>query len=446
MTKLVNIWFYTGFFRIFVVESEGFQEMKFDFARLPFIPAFLALLLLTLLWASTCIMPDAVPADQLVAATQETAPTEEQSREHTLTATPQQDPIPQSTPAAQDPAPQDALQSTPNPLPTDSLTGITASDSTLSSTPDTLAQDLPEPAPARIEKPRTPPRMAFEMPATLIRNFAARHPFRGKTLSVLVILFLGVTIGRVALRHNLYTVNSALPVPLSFMLILLVGIRGLTPPALVGMLFFALAIKNFARCFRSGYTFDANFRAGLYSGLMLLVHPASMPLLVLFPVALFVFNRTLREAVAASAGLLFPIAFCSYLNWGMRGDFTAPLWQIWQQFATGTIGGFLTRFILPDTPVQIVLALLTLLSIALVVNLLYSVGTKPRYILLYAICATIVGMMLCLSPSADAPTVAFVAIPASLIITGFLVRTPRMNSAIIVVVLFAATVVRIFLQ
>ncbi len=420
--------------------------MKFDFARLPFIPAFFALLILSLLWANTYIMPDAVHADQLVAATLKadslaTTPAEAKRQPFTDTsAAPQQIPTPHDTTAQGD------HPATPNPLPTDSLTGITASDSTLLSHPDTRVQALSEPASARLEKPWTPPRMAFEMPATLIRNFAAHHPFWGKMLAIFVILFMGVTIGRVALRHNLYTVNSALPIPLSFMLILLIGSRGLMPSALVGMLFFALAVKNFARCFRSGYTFDANFRAGLYSGLMILVHPASIPLVVLFPIALFIFNRTLREAVVASAGLLFPALVCSYLNWGMRGDFTAPLWQMWRQFSTGAIGGFLTRFTLPDTPIQIAITVLTLLSIALVLNLLYTIGTKPRYILLYAICATFIGLMLCLSPSADAPTTAFVAIPASLLITGFLVRIPRLGSTILVVVLFVATVIRILLQ
>lgn len=426
--------------------------MKFDFARPPFIPAFLTLLILALLWANRCMTP-AAPALPAGTDTEVTADTTDKVHPaEPIPAATRPDPAAEASSGTIPPADRATIPAAANPAAATPATDtVTASaplaaalpaDSAALSPTDSLATAPDTSCPAVCE----PPRMMFALPAALLDGFTARHPFWGKTLAVLLILFMGVTVGRIALRYNLYTVNSALPVPLSFMLLLMVGSRGLDTAALGGMTCFAFALKNFCRSFRSGYTFDANFRAGLYLGLMLLIHPTALPLLVLFPAALFLFNRTLREALVASCGLVFtPLLLC-YANWAAHGDFTAPLWLLWHDFMTGEPGEFLMRFILPDSPLQIAVAVLVLAAILMLRGNLYAVGTKPRYILLYSTCATIVALLLCLSPSADAPTAAYVALPASLLITGFLIRMPRTASTILCTALLAAAVVRIFLQ
>lgn len=109
----------------------------------------------------------------------------------------------------------------------------------------------------------------------------------------------------------------------------------------------ALATKNFCRSYCNGFGFDAIFRASLYIGLLPLVATAAAPLLILLPLAVMLFRRTLREVAVAVAGLLLPALTLCYVNWAAGGEFLAQVAEPGSAFIAGTP---LSLFL--STPVQ----------------------------------------------------------------------------------------------
>jgi len=149
----------------------------------------------------------------------------------------------------------------------------------------------------------------------------------------------------------------------------------------------ALATKNFCRSYCNGFGFDAIFRASLYIGLLPLVATAAAPLLILLPLAVMLFRRTLREVAVAVAGLLLPALTLCYVNWAAGGEFLAQVAEPGSAFIAGTP---LSLFL--STPVQnLVLPgavfLLDLTALLFFLSDIYALGTKPRLIFIFNISA-----------------------------------------------------------
>ena len=88
--------------------------------------------------------------------------------------------------------------------------------------------------------------------------------------------------------------------------------------------------------------------AALYLGLLPLVAPAALPLLLLLPLAVQLFRRTLRELTVALAGVLLPLFVLCYINWGVGGDFAAPLLEAAKDLGASKLQTFV-RIIIPLT-------------------------------------------------------------------------------------------------
>ena len=388
--------------------------MKFDIARQPFVPAFLTLLALILVWINHYAVPtelrcDITPAEQIAEIVEVGKPTEE--------------------------APKIEADSTESTIvKTDSLSQETAQP----------AEDLIKAAPIEEKMPpeeeEKSPRMAINLPATMIHNFVATHPVWGQTLLVFLVMFTGITMGRTTIRHNLYTVASCVPIPLSFALMLAVGTRSITAEAVVGAFFFAYAIKNYNRSFRSGYTFDANFRGSMYLGLTVATLPEALSLVLLFPVAQFIFHRTFREAIVGTAGLLLAPAVVAYANWGMGGDFTAPFVEGWMRITEGDPTKWFTAYSLPVTPMFTGIVILSLISICNFMINQYSVGTKPRFIIMFTISTLALSLTLLLVPASKPDTLMLFSLPASILITGFMIRISRPASTVIYLAIIAISI------
>ena len=167
--------------------------------------------------------------------------------------------------------------------------------------------------------------LAVATPAELLIRLQAACPGWSRWIGGFLILFVGMSLGRLTVRYNLYSVGTCLAIPLYGAIAAGLPRQGQAfLPILTAAALLTLASKNYARSFCNGYGFDALFRASFYLGLLLLLLPAALPFILLLPLAIALFRRTLRETVVALAGLLLPIlAFC-YLNWGCGGHFSDP--------------------------------------------------------------------------------------------------------------------------
>ncbi|MFQ7502396.1 MAG: hypothetical protein ACLRMJ_03265 [Alistipes finegoldii] len=127
-------------------------------------------------------------------------------------------------------------------------------------------------------------------------------------------LFTGMSVGRLTVRYNLYSVGTCLAIPLYGAIACGLAVSGDCLTTFAASALLALATKNFCRSYCNGFGFDAIFRASLYIGLLPLVATAAAPLLILLPLAVMLFRRTLREVAVAVAGLLLPALTLCYVN------------------------------------------------------------------------------------------------------------------------------------
>ena len=208
----------------------------------------------------------------------------------------------------------------------------------------------------------------------------------------------------------------------------------------------ALATKNFCRSYCNGFGFDAIFRASLYIGLLPLVATAAAPLLILLPLAVMLFRRTLREVAVAVAGLLLPALTLCYVNWAAGGEFLAQVAEPGSAFIAGTP---LSLFL--STPVQnLVLPgavfLLDLTALLFFLSDIYALGTKPRLIFIFNISALLLTAAALCGPAATPATVALAAVPSAVLLPFMFVRIHRAIALPLYLLLLASAVISAVLQ
>ena len=167
--------------------------------------------------------------------------------------------------------------------------------------------------------------LAVSSPGELLAQFQAAHPVWARWIAGLLMLFTGMSVGRLTVRYNLYSVGTCLAIPLYGAIACGLAVGGDCLTTFAASALLALATKNFCRSYCNGFGFDAIFRASLYIGLLPLVATAAAPLLILLPLAVMLFRRTLREVAVAVAGLLLPALTLCYVNWAAGGEFLAQV-------------------------------------------------------------------------------------------------------------------------
>ena len=257
--------------------------------------------------------------------------------------------------------------------------------------------------------------LAVSSPGELLAQFQAAHPVWARWIAGLLMLFTGMSVGRLAVRYN----ASAL---------------------------LALATKNFCRSYCNGFGFDAIFRASLYIGLLPLVATAAAPLLILLPLAVMLFRSTLREVAVAVAGLLLPALTLCYVNWAAGGEFLAQVAEPGSAFIAGTP---LSLFL--STPVQnLVLPgavfLLDLTALLFFLSDIYALGTKPRLIFIFNISALLLTAAALCGPAATPATVALAAVPSAVLLPFMFVRIHRAIALPLYLLLLASAVISAVLQ
>lgn len=286
--------------------------------------------------------------------------------------------------------------------------------------------------------------VAIRMPRLLLVDAQASWPTGTKLLAGLLLLVAGMVTGRMTIRYNLYSAATCLAIPLFGIVACGLGTRGEYLAAAGAAALLALAVKNFGRSFCNGYGFDATFRAAFYLGLLPLIAPAATPLLLMLPVALVLFRRTLREAAVALAGVVLPHAALCYLNWGAGGTLAAPLESLGRLLVAGK-----PLDLLLSLPLQIALGVTALLCIAALLLFLtdiYSVGTRPRFLLVFTICTFLVTLLALCAPAATRDDLLLMAVPAAVLLPVLFVRTRRAIALPLYLLLIAGAAAAAFLQ
>lgn len=288
--------------------------------------------------------------------------------------------------------------------------------------------------------------LAIPLPGELLAQFQAAHPVWSRWIAGLLMLFTGMCIGRLTVRYNLYTVGTCLAIPLYGAIACGLASDGDFLTLFTASALLALALKNFCRSFCNGYGFDAIFRASFYIGLLPLVCVAATPLLILLPLAVMLFRRTLREVTVATAGLLLPALALCYVNWGAGGEFTAPVTALGTIFITGT-----PLSLFPATPLESLVLLgavfvLDLMALLFFLSDIYAVGTKPRFIFIFNISILLLAAAVLCGPAATPGIIALTAVPSAVLLPFMFVRIHRAIALPLYLLLLASAVICATLQ
>ena len=286
--------------------------------------------------------------------------------------------------------------------------------------------------------------LAVSSPGELLAQFQEAHPVWARWIAGLLMLFTGMSVGRLTVRYNLYSVGTCLAIPLYGAIACGLAVGGDYLTAFAASALLALATKNFCRSYCNGFGFDAIFRASLYIGLLPLVATAAAPLLVLLPLAVMLFRRTLREVTVAVAGLLLPVLTLCY--WGAGGGFLAPVAELGSAFVAGMP---LALFL--STPVQSLVLLgavfiLDLMALLFFLSDIHALGTKPRLIFIFNISVLLLTAAVLCGPAATPGTVALAAVPSAVLLPFMFVRIHRAIALPLYLLLLAAAVISTVLQ
>ena len=264
--------------------------------------------------------------------------------------------------------------------------------------------------------------IAVATPDILLLRFQSAFPAWSRVIGLLLLIFTGMCTGRISVRYNLYSVGSCLAIALFGIGACLVANDSMPLPAFVAATLTALVLKHYCRAFCNGYGFDAVFRASFYLGILPLVSPAALPLLLMMPLALMLFRRTTREAVVASAGLVLPVAMLCYANWGAGGEFLAPLIDLTLKAVSGLPLAFPQSLSVVRSAFAATLLVLSFIAAMLFFTNVYTVGTKPRFILIFAVCALALTILSLAGPAASYCTLASATVPAAMLMPLLFIR------------------------
>ena len=280
----------------------------------------------------------------------------------------------------------------------------------------------------------------------LLLQFQTAHPVWARWIAGVLILFTGMCAGRMTIRYNLYSVGTCLAIPLYGAIVCGLAVGDDFLPAFTASALLALSVKNFARSFCNGYGFDAIFRASLYLGLLPFVSTAALPLLLILPLAVLLFRRTLREVAVAAAGLLLPAFTICYINWGAGGEFTAPLTALGNAFIAGKPLMLFTAIPFRNLILLGGILVLDLLAVLFFLSDIYAVGTKSRTILIYIISVLVLAAAVLCGPAATPGTVALAAVPSAVLLPFMFVRIHRNIALLLYLLLLASAVIGTILQ
>ncbi|MBR5849714.1 MAG: hypothetical protein IKZ12_01450 [Alistipes sp.] len=277
-----------------------------------------------------------------------------------------------------------------------------------------------------------------------LQNFQVAHPHISGWISALLMLYTGASLGRLTVRYNLYGTGTCLSIALYGVAMLGTMLSGSYLIATVNSLLLLLSIKNFCLSYRNGFGFDRIFRGALYLSLLIFIEPSAVVLLLLLWSISNRFHRTTREMMVAFAGLLLPIATVCYVNWALKGEFTAPLRMLYRAFMAGEWGTAMLTVSLPTQIFWGVLLLLNLLSLGLFSTNSYNLNRKARHILQTCSRLLLLTLVALCLPSASVSTLALVVVPSTLLLPVLFIRIHQSIAQLLYPLLIAGAVAYLF--
>lgn len=282
-------------------------------------------------------------------------------------------------------------------------------------------------------------------------GFQAAHPAWSHLIGGFLMIFSGMTLGRLSIVYRIYGTRTCIPIPLYGIAVLGVATSGFYLPALVASTLLTLSLKNFCYSQRNGYSFDRLFRGGMFLSLLILVAPVTFPLMVMFILSMALFRNTTREMLVALTGFLLPVFALCYLNWALGGIFYAPLVETYHDAIHETFWLLMPLKFLDEGYRVLGVTLIVLVALDLIALLFfrrnsYALPAPARRVLYMAshlFCLTVV---LYLFPVSDPAWLqALVAVPSALLLGALFIRLRHQVAQLLYPILLIAAIVALYL-
>lgn len=236
----------------------------------------------------------------------------------------------------------------------------------------------------------------------------------GAAISFVLILFNGLMLSRICIRHMLFSQKSLFPA----VMYAIAACGFFYDPASIQVYaasaFTVAGINILSNGFGRKADFDRCFRGSFLIGVSMLIYAPFAVMVVVTPLILVAIMRSVREYVVAWAGFLMPAAIYSYILWAMGGSFAEGAQQI--------VDILLTPVALPEglqsVPGIVMISLLVLLiflSVGSFAAMRYKMRTRPYRISLIFLAMLVVMLGAFGLPCRSVGMVQMAAIPFSVI-------------------------------
>ena len=122
-------------------------------------------------------------------------------------------------------------------------------------------------------------------------------------------------LSRIIIRYSISPIRTYIPIVMYsiFAYGIYIPANSLCVPAATTLLL--LSSSEIIAAFRRSYQFGAVFKSGFFLGIIPLIFSPATILIIMLPVTLILYRRTLREIITGITGLILPFALCSSIWW-----------------------------------------------------------------------------------------------------------------------------------
>ena len=211
---------------------------------------------------------------------------------------------------------------------------------------------------------------AADMPLGMLLDSVSLPNGAMFALAILFALTNATLLDSIIVRHSLCPHRTFLPMALYFIAAYAIAFPAHPLSFSVFQLALILTTMHAINAFRRSYQFQNIFLSAFFLGLIPLLFSQAAILVILLPVSLFLYHRTLREAVAALAGLLIPWLLCSTAWWMAGCDWGYCFASLGLQLSNTTSSSILDFISTQPLLIKVFAGLYTVTGIASVIIIL----------------------------------------------------------------------------
>lgn len=253
------------------------------------------------------------------------------------------------------------------------------------------------------------------------------HTAVTSSVTVFCIAFINATLlTSIIVKYSVSVVNTYLP-----MIIYTMTAYGIYVPlnsvsaAIASLLLIASCAEMIAG-FRRSYQFGHTFKSAFYLGIIPIIYAPAAILILILPITLILYDRTVREAGGAVVGLLLPFLLCATGWWYAGESWNYLPTQLYEGFmSSDPFISFFGSFIESTITTKIYLCLyiaLTLYSVFIIFRKLTSMRTRARKIYLHFLWLLLLCLGLLFTPGGNIISLGLLAVPGGVLASTFFIR------------------------